>query len=81
MILADRILSIKVGNRTLKELIELQKKGKLRVECENQELPESPYNHYCILSEYIERGRGYSECQQDMLKEGWVKCEEKEEHG
>jgi len=40
---ADQILSIKVGNRTLKELIELQEKGKLLVRAENQKLPDNLY--------------------------------------
>lgn len=37
-----KLLSIKVGNRTLKELIELDEQGKLLEKAENQELPHIP---------------------------------------
>jgi len=73
--ITDQIFSIKRGGRTLKELIELQEKGKLLVEAENQELPE-PISlqwwdyHKC---------EGYHRGQQEMLKEGWVRCLKKEE--
>ena len=46
----------------------------LRIEADNQDLPCNAY----LRSEQRIQHRVYSESQQDMLKEGWVKC--KEEH-
>ena len=39
---ANQILTIKLGSRTLKEWIELYEKGKLRIEADDQSLPEVP---------------------------------------
>ena len=44
----------------------------IRIECENQELP---YNQH---SGGTQISAGYTQAQQDMLKEDWVKCERKE---
>ena len=42
----------------------------IRIECENQELPEISY--------FGESYDAADEAQQDMLKAGWVKCKVKE---
>ena len=63
---ADQILAIKLGNRTLKEWIELYEKGKLRIEAD-QSLPENPYVASSLIP--LSEGHiGYAEAQQDMLK-------------
>jgi len=72
--LANQILSIKVGSLTLKELIELYEQGELLEKADNQDLPENPYP-----SQRWKQSLSYNEAQQDMLKEGWVKCKVKEE--
>jgi hypothetical protein len=40
--IANEILSLKLGSKTLKEWIELYEQGKLRIESANQDLPEMP---------------------------------------
>ena len=66
--LADKILSIKLGNITLKELIELYDKGKLVKMADEQSLPKVPY---------IPNGidKVYERAQADMLKAGFKKVE------
>ena len=74
---ADQILSLKTGSLTLKELIEKYEKGELLEKAEDQELPiywGSPDSRF-----YDYELDGYGEAQQDMLKDGWVKCKVKEE--
>jgi hypothetical protein len=44
----------------------------IRIEAENQELPEIPFNYEDECREFT----SYSKGQQDMLKDGWVKCKE-----
>jgi hypothetical protein len=51
----------------------LKHKG-IHIEAENQELPSNPNNYEDECREYTAYSRG----QQDMLKEGWVKCLRKE---
>jgi hypothetical protein len=70
--LAAQILSLKVGSRTLGEWIELYEKGKLRIEAENQELPQNPFNYEDECREYT----AYAKAQQDMA--GFVRCLAKE---
>ena len=82
---ADQIPSIKLGNRTLKELIELYEQGKLLEKADNQDLPEIPPEHQRrrgIESVYDDGWRDGFEWLLNMLKDGWVKCKVKEEqHG
>ena len=75
--LADRILSLKTGSLTIGELIEKYEKGELLEKADNQELPENPYDLY-INDLRSAKYHSWKDCQQDMLKEGWVKCERKE---
>ena len=49
----------------------------LRIEADNQDLPENPYDLY-INDLRSAKYHSWKDCQQDMLKEGWVKCERKE---
>jgi hypothetical protein len=68
---ADQILHIKLGTRTLQEWIELHEKGKLLVKAENQDLPlAGPFS--------LKEADNVRKARQDMLtpdSEGrvWVK--------
>jgi hypothetical protein len=51
----------------------------IRIEAEKQELPE-PNMDIHLWRDYSP-DEAYEKAQQDMLKEGWIKCLKKEEHG
>ena len=61
----EEILAIKVGNRTLKEWIELQDKGKLVIVADDQSLPPS-FDVYSSQPMYIR-------AQEDMKEAGFVR--------
>jgi hypothetical protein len=76
---ANAVLSLKLGSRTLKELIELHEQGKVRVETENQDLPKNPYTVHTIRY----ANETFEFAQKEMLtpdSEGnvWVKCLKKD---
>ena len=80
---ADEVLAIKLGSRTLKEWIELYKKGKLRIEADDQRLPNNPEPNANDREDVISH-RVYSSAQIDMLKPDsrgnvWVKVRPKKE--
>ena len=77
--LADQILAIKLGTMTLKEWIELYDEGKLRIEADDQSLPELICKD--IQMPVVRQATGLA--QQEMLtpdSEGnvWVKVLQKE---
>ena len=76
---ADEILAIKLGNRTLKEWIELYDKGKLRIEADDQSLPHIElFRGKASMSKIASMlGKGQEICEQ-LRKGGFVKVLKKE---
>src|SRR3990167_1860734 len=67
--LTDQILAIKLGSRTLRELIELYEKGKLAILADDQSVPTALYHREEKLDpEWVEEA-----VQQDMLQAGFRK--------
>ena len=79
---ADQILAIKLGNRTLREWIELYEQGKLEIRAEDQSLPENPYvtldSDGRIYGYDPDKANAYGGAQEDMGQEGFVKVLKKE---
>ena len=72
--LTDQILDIKVGDKTLKELVKLYAEGKLLEKSDAQSLPEIPQYFAHDISITLSVFDTYRMAQQDMLKVGFVKC-------
>ena len=61
------------------QLEKLLKHKKVRIEADDQKLPEVPNFHQLNSPTAFNRRSGYKQAQQDMIDDGWVKCLERKE--